>query len=335
MSFLRSKVDQQQQEINKRSSKSNPNQSNLNRTLLDDDKALEIIELTLYKYQSFLDFLRNAGFGKLIEMGDMNQKQQLHNAASYTEDKLRQESKQQQQQRAKTSKRQTLSPTSSSKLSDQQKYYLEKINKTKSKISRNALESTKNSIIEPCGKYRDDIIDNSIINGQDGADSHQIDTLLSNALEISRSYRRMNSSSVNNSVLSQYHSINPSSKRNPNFNDSRILSEIEETNRENSNAADSSSHLQGFDQMHKSSQGLLVKGLKKGSMSSSTLINEASYIQKPSSKSKLKKLSKSPEFLNETEIAKPLSKSNLSNGSVGSGSGNGTRSGPAEPGEHS
>lgn len=35
--------------------------SNLSKSVLDDDKALEIIELTLNKYQRFLDFLRNAG----------------------------------------------------------------------------------------------------------------------------------------------------------------------------------------------------------------------------------------------------------------------------------
>jgi hypothetical protein len=35
--------------------------SNLNKSVLDDDKALEIIEFTLHKYQKFLDFLKNAG----------------------------------------------------------------------------------------------------------------------------------------------------------------------------------------------------------------------------------------------------------------------------------
>ena len=41
----------------------NPNmsRSNLNKSLLDDDKALEIIELTMHKYQKFLEFLKNAG----------------------------------------------------------------------------------------------------------------------------------------------------------------------------------------------------------------------------------------------------------------------------------
>jgi hypothetical protein len=53
---LMSHKQQQQQQLN--SSKAN---NNLNRSVLDDDNALEIIELTLVKYQKFLDFLRNAG----------------------------------------------------------------------------------------------------------------------------------------------------------------------------------------------------------------------------------------------------------------------------------
>lgn len=40
---------------------------------LDDEKALEIIELTLLKYQNFLEFLRMSGFGRLIELGELNQ----------------------------------------------------------------------------------------------------------------------------------------------------------------------------------------------------------------------------------------------------------------------
>lgn len=39
----------------------NVRQTNLNKSILDDDKALEIIELTLHKYQKFLDYLRNNG----------------------------------------------------------------------------------------------------------------------------------------------------------------------------------------------------------------------------------------------------------------------------------
>ncbi len=163
ISVLRSKVEHQQREIQQNSRKQQNNNNNqtqsnmMNRTLLDDDKALEIIELTLYKYQGFLDFLRNAGFGKLIEMGDMNQRQQQQqqqqqkNMLANNEQKMRQQqqlTKSKSKSNSSSSKRQTLSP---SKLSDQQKYYLEKINKTKSKMYKNSLESTKNSstLIEP------------------------------------------------------------------------------------------------------------------------------------------------------------------------------------------
>lgn len=138
----------------------------MNRTLLDDDKALEIIELTLYKYQSFLDFLRNAGFGKLIEMGDLSQEQQNNPVKQ----------KNSQKNKSSKSKRQTLSP-SNSKLTDQQKYYLEKINRTKSRMNKHSLESTKNySMSESRNdrKYPDsiegfinyDMIDKSLITGQ-------------------------------------------------------------------------------------------------------------------------------------------------------------------------
>ena len=139
----------------------------MNRTLLDDDK-LEIIELTLYKYQSFLDFLRNAGFGKLIEMGDLSQEQH-HNP-------VKQKNSQKNKSSSSKSKRQTLSP-SNSKLTDQQRYYLEKINRTKSKMNKNSLESTKNYSMSESrndGKYPQsiegfinyDMIDKSLITGQ-------------------------------------------------------------------------------------------------------------------------------------------------------------------------
>lgn len=59
----------------------------LNRTAtnLEEEKALEIIELTLLKYQNFLDFLRNFGFGKLIELAECNQQrqEQLKNTATH------------------------------------------------------------------------------------------------------------------------------------------------------------------------------------------------------------------------------------------------------------
>lgn len=145
----------------------------MNRTLLDDDKALEIIELTLYKYQSFLDFLRNAGFGKLIEMGDLNQQQQ-HVSNKSSKSAMKAAAKASKSSSSSSSKRRTLSPATS-KLSDQQKYYLEKINKTKSKMNKNMLESTKNySMSESRGNLAEniegfinyDMIEKSLINGQ-------------------------------------------------------------------------------------------------------------------------------------------------------------------------
>lgn len=65
---LKAKVEEQEELIERLSSEPS------NRTMtLEDAKALEIIELSLLKYQNFLDFLRNTGFGKLIELGELNQ----------------------------------------------------------------------------------------------------------------------------------------------------------------------------------------------------------------------------------------------------------------------
>lgn len=44
--------------------------SSLKSGLLNDEKALDVIELTLNKYKKFLDFLRTSGYGKLIDFGD-------------------------------------------------------------------------------------------------------------------------------------------------------------------------------------------------------------------------------------------------------------------------
>lgn len=89
---LKCKIDEQQKVISRMSTTSMTVASDsmhhdsdtmcathqLNRTAtnLEDEKALEIIELTLLKYQNFLDFLRNAGFGKLIELAECNQQRQ-------------------------------------------------------------------------------------------------------------------------------------------------------------------------------------------------------------------------------------------------------------------
>ncbi len=167
ISVLKSKLDQQQHEIQKSKNRNNSTSSNnnMNSTLLNDDKALEIIELTLYKYQGFLDFLRNAGFGKLIEMGDLNQEQVMNS------------NKQQQRKVGKNVvvAKSGSSSSSGGKMNEEQKYYLEKINKTRSKMngrSQGSLESTKNYSVNEgdgvsgvgIGGY--DIIDKSLINGQ-------------------------------------------------------------------------------------------------------------------------------------------------------------------------
>lgn len=80
--MLKAKMDEQQKMISRLSIETDGSGvtggSFLNRTAtnLDDEKALEIIELTLLKYQNFLDFLRNAGLGKLIELGEIHQQRQ-------------------------------------------------------------------------------------------------------------------------------------------------------------------------------------------------------------------------------------------------------------------
>lgn len=42
------------------------------RSIIDDENALDVIELTLNKYRQFLDFLRMSGYGNLIEIGEEN-----------------------------------------------------------------------------------------------------------------------------------------------------------------------------------------------------------------------------------------------------------------------
>ncbi len=179
----------------------------MNRTLLDDDKALEIIELTLYKYQNFLDFLRNAGFGKLIEIGEMDQKQEQNKKPSKTSGSRNQQSRDQLD--------------SSTKLTDQQKYYLDKINKAKSKMNKNIMESTQVSTTSntksiKLSKHSShiDMFEEAGLSIVGDLENHHIDTLLPNALEISRSYRdRLNSSSVNSSMINNTHYTNTNAKR--------------------------------------------------------------------------------------------------------------------------
>jgi hypothetical protein len=171
ISMLRSKLEQSQSSSSShhhrhhKSSSSNNNNNNttnqtLNQTVLDDDK-LKIIEKTLQSYQAFIDFLRDSDFGKLVDIFEMNQvsmsespnqtalyeqqQQQYQRQKLYEAQLKKQQQQQQQQLRQQT---------------DQQKYYTNKINKAKSKLT------TKNET--------------------------SLDALVNNALDISR---RLNQSS--------------------------------------------------------------------------------------------------------------------------------------------
>ena len=195
ISVLKSKLDHQQNQIEILKQK-NPNNttSMMNRTLLDDDKALEIIERAFQKYQNFLDFLRNAGFGQLIDIGEMHQidKTNAQEEEYETEgivSKINPINEEEEEEE--------------NGLSDQQKYYMNKINKTKSKLSNKKQSKKSSSNKQRTEKQQGD----DEINGEE----NNIDALLSNALEISKSYRRFNSSIINST------GIYPQ-KQNPNIN---------------------------------------------------------------------------------------------------------------------
>lgn len=119
--------------------------------------------------------------------------------------------------------------------------------------------------------------------------------------------------------MSQYHYP----KQHQRANDTNLLSEIEETNRESS-----STHTTGpdasaqHDALNKQSNTLLMeyKGMKKGSVSSSTLINDDSILKPAKHPRNSKKVSKSPELELNTVLHKMgLSdeKSVMSTGSAG------------------
>ena len=285
ISVYKSRVEQQQYEINRLQSK---NSASMNRTVLDDDKALEIIELTLYKYQNFLDFLRNAGFGKLIDIGEMT-----HDKKTKTKqaEVIKQQKKLYKEKMANgpINKSPNKSPT------DQQKYFLAKINRTKSKMNKNYDQVYNSSRLD------------STLN-----ESHDIDTLLSNALEISRTYRRFNSSSINNSTM-----YNCNQKR----NNEMMLSEIEEANKENSNLNES--ELPSFDDIVKNGHVVLAdanrnkikkqaittasldEDLKKSSSSVSpanTVVNMSKTVPKASVKTSIIKNSLSETCDREIEV---------------------------------
>jgi centrosomal protein CEP78 len=193
ISMLKSKLDHQQNQIEILKQK-NPNNttSMMNRTLLDDDKALEIIERAFQKYQNFLDFLRNAGFGQLIDIGEMHQIDKTNVQEEYETDGI-------------VSKINPINEEEEEEdgLSDQQKYYMNKINKTKSKLSNKSSKKLSSS-----SKQRGP---RELAGDETNADENNIDALLSNALEISKSYRRFNSSIINST------GIYPQ-KQNPNIN---------------------------------------------------------------------------------------------------------------------
>lgn len=74
--------------------------------------------------------------------------------------------------------------------------------------------------------------------------------MISNALELSRSYRRMNSSSVNSSTLSLLTNLGAkgSSKRKP-FK-SAVDNDLDETNKENSTTIEQSTILNNDDHVN-------------------------------------------------------------------------------------
>ncbi|CAF0863953.1 unnamed protein product [Brachionus calyciflorus] len=255
LSVYKSKLEQQAQELNQL--KQN---SNMNRTLLDDDKALEIIELTLYKYQNFLDFLRNAGFGKLIDIGEMTQPDKKK--ISKQSEIIRQQKKLFKERMSSGSLRSKSPNPNNNNNNDQQKYFLGKINKAKSKQ-----------------KNFDDTLNYDFYNSSrlDETENHDIDTLLSNALEISRSFRRFNSSSINNSTM--YNNYNH--RR----NNDMLLSEIEETNKEN-NSKLNESELPSFNEVkvvlgdsnRKKKSAITTVSLKEEEIKSNSSISPATTV---------------------------------------------------------
>jgi hypothetical protein len=227
-----------------------------NRTMLDDDKALEIIELTLQKYQNFLDFLRNAGFGKLIDMGEMNQQmlqqkqqqQPLINKFRGQMDMNEAKSKKQQSQGTKVS---------SDHLTDQEKYYLNKIKKTKHKLSRlngQQFDESEMTMINP------------------DETNQNIDALVSNALELSKTYRRFN----NSTMINKFNGLNDETVQSNDFDDESIL--------------------RHSDQMPKTSKNLISEFKSMKTTSTDNRSNNSSSSS--SSRSNSNSLERKKQFLN-------------------------------------
>jgi hypothetical protein len=351
ISFLKSKCEQQQSQINMIQKNSKAlNQSNLNRTTssyLDDDRALEIIELTLLKYQNFLEFLRNEGFGKLIEFSEMNQENVNNNQNIDAKGKNKSKSF---AQRSNSIQHQN-NQKSPSKLTDEQRYYLEKINKTKAKLmqaqnSHFNNSTLRNDTVKEEDEYEDEFYNNflgaaksfssknllkNITNtnasaldftnsfmtiNHDEETNMNIDTLLSNALETTRSYRRMNSStmSANSTVLqnsTQYHQAAYTKREN------RALSEIEENTKENSSLSlnnstinnkktnlNNDTTLPNIEELQKTTETLLeqYKNIKSKSLNTNNQ-NDESVTQNNGTKKKqaIKSVSLSPQELKNSQ----------------------------------
>lgn len=146
----------------------NMSRSNLNKSLLDDDKALEIIELTMHKYQKFLEFLKNAGLGKLIQMAELESEKE---AAAWGDD--------------------------DSKLNGSSTTYQDiNLNQTGLSLDISQNNASVLSMLKQNNRvYRQHKHQQK---QQQQHDTSNIDSLVTKSLEISRSYRKLNFSGLNN-----------------------------------------------------------------------------------------------------------------------------------------
>ena len=298
VSFLKSKVEQQQHQIvstQKKSTTANNNTSSLNRTLLDDDKALEIIELTLHKYQQFLDFLRNAGFGKLIEYSEINNQEPRSTTAKSGVIRSSKSSSKKTAYKS-LSKSPSKSPTTRT---DEQRYYASKINKTKAKTMDNMTQDDSYQF------YGNDNSNSTLMNYEGPENNVNIDTLLSNALEISRSYRRMNSSSLSNSTL--LHNANHHHRA----TNQDMLSEIKEGNRETSRGSltlhtkNDDSVLPNIDELQKTTETLLeqYKNIRSQTTEAQPLVTTSAAAAVVLSNEKKKKSSSKKQAINSVSLS--------------------------------
>jgi len=125
----------------------------------------------------------------------MNQVQSPDTTNQY--DQRYNKKKQQHRQNLK-SKSPSPSFTKHATLTDQQKYYSNKINKAKSKLNKNLTSGVADSV-RLASSSGERIYDASMLN--ESAYPTSLDALVNNALDISR---RLNSSSVNNNISSTH-----------------------------------------------------------------------------------------------------------------------------------